>query len=923
MLSLTLACAFLACARPYPTTPDDGPLLAPIAADIKLTYICGNSFRVRNTSPDTVTVRYDVYGTTETGPVFLAGKPAGAAYSETFFTTVRKGTVRIFLGTQLVQTKANGNTPQCTLPSPPRPPIPSGFSWPRADSVKTLVFPGDTTARYYRELVLLEVSDSMQGAAFAVLLQRFSAQVVGGFPNAKYYVLHIPDPGTSYDSLLAIVTALRATPGVVMAIGAEYGNVVSTPFGIYAEDGSRSPAGSLRNAGLASVNWSRVATRATLAWGCEIGSTTTPVAVGVLDYLFDPTSADLSPGGSVLEPGALEAAPPATGASARLGDSTVASHGQGVAGVLGAVGNNGVGVAGMIWNRNLRMYALARDTTALIWNFPLYLKEQIVPDLLSRHVRVLVASLSFGRADEMVYPDIERQIRLYLAAGGVLVMPTENSGRSYTLAQLQGLRDGTAGLRRAAATLRPQFPGQVWFVLGSDKNGGVPSTQTRFPGNEDIAAPAVAVLTLGRPGDFNGNPDSAVRSLDGGSFAAPAVAGAAALLWSRDPSLTGPQVLTLLQNGAGRARPNPFTGEFEVPPALPGGAKVVDIYSSLQLQAETARMPLCGNRLWPEGNTVYAERGTGTPEPIATLPNYIAGIFPYHGGRKVVIEDGNYDWFQVELGPTGQWSQPVAWDGVEPGIAGSGLSIYGQTHDGDSTAFVHGDSLYLGTRWLSFDTPVTNLQPSRIIASNGGEQCIQEVLLEAGWTCTDTSWFGTSTDGYWDSEATPTGDRLVVVRYVVRTSSASRIATPVDCYNGGPLNEYAVCRKYLGTGTQSTDRTEIWTVDRTTGAKVNVLQIPNRTVGLATGAEDGSGFALATSTDNGSGFGQNCTIQFYHIGGSNSAVADGLAHPVASTCSPWDFVGGFSATRRQLTSVKTPSSRGFALQARLGHVARR
>ncbi|MEP6744951.1 MAG: hypothetical protein ABJB33_05600, partial [Gemmatimonadota bacterium] len=53
VLSLTLACAFLACTQPLPTTPDEGPLLAPTAADIKLTYICGNSFRLRNSSADT------------------------------------------------------------------------------------------------------------------------------------------------------------------------------------------------------------------------------------------------------------------------------------------------------------------------------------------------------------------------------------------------------------------------------------------------------------------------------------------------------------------------------------------------------------------------------------------------------------------------------------------------------------------------------------------------------------------------------------------------------------------------------------------------------------------------------------------------------------------------------------------------------
>lgn len=79
-----------------------------VVSGIRLTYICGNKFRVRNPSGVTVPVSWDVYQKNETGSLTLPPRATGQLYSDTFFTTVNKGTVRLFHEGQLIQTKANG-----------------------------------------------------------------------------------------------------------------------------------------------------------------------------------------------------------------------------------------------------------------------------------------------------------------------------------------------------------------------------------------------------------------------------------------------------------------------------------------------------------------------------------------------------------------------------------------------------------------------------------------------------------------------------------------------------------------------------------------------------------------------------------------------------------------------------------------------
>jgi len=78
---------------------------------VALDYVCGNKFRIRNTSYATVTATYSVASTAETGPATLPGRDDSVEFSETFITTINAGTFRLHYGGNIVLSAANGAVP--------------------------------------------------------------------------------------------------------------------------------------------------------------------------------------------------------------------------------------------------------------------------------------------------------------------------------------------------------------------------------------------------------------------------------------------------------------------------------------------------------------------------------------------------------------------------------------------------------------------------------------------------------------------------------------------------------------------------------------------------------------------------------------------------------------------------------------------
>jgi hypothetical protein len=76
---------------------------------IKLTYRCGNWFRIRNANTVDVPVQYQVYRTGENGSLTLPAMPTGTQYSETWLQTNNRGALLLTYNGARVAEKPNAN----------------------------------------------------------------------------------------------------------------------------------------------------------------------------------------------------------------------------------------------------------------------------------------------------------------------------------------------------------------------------------------------------------------------------------------------------------------------------------------------------------------------------------------------------------------------------------------------------------------------------------------------------------------------------------------------------------------------------------------------------------------------------------------------------------------------------------------------
>jgi hypothetical protein len=399
-LLLALALTGLpSCREPDSAGPSAAFAVGP--GTVTLTYICGNSFRVRNTNPFAVNVTWDVYKTTEMGTLTLPPKPASAAYSEIFFTTVGKGTVRLSEGGTVIQTKANGNKPPCTIPSDTtRPALPNtGFVFP-ADTNLVVAAPGATETRFYRNIFRIRFDDSASGATVRGVLQEHRGEIIGGLPNTGAYIVRFPDPGSTFAALDSLRLAIKSSGGVEYAAPMEEHSGYSLPSR-YPTDGSLGQRANWMT-GPNDFTRPRLQVRAPLAWGCETGTygSTLP-SIGVIDFYLDKSSPDF-PNATNLSGGRTTIVYPATVAEPWKGAANPKdyNHGTGVSAIIVGKGNNDQALAGMMWDANLTFFALSRDDSVPA-ALGAYLAETILPEAGRRGIKVLSSSVLIGSSSNI------------------------------------------------------------------------------------------------------------------------------------------------------------------------------------------------------------------------------------------------------------------------------------------------------------------------------------------------------------------------------------------------------------------------------------------------------------------------------------------------------------------------------------------
>jgi subtilisin family serine protease len=195
-------------------------------------------------------------------------------------------------------------------------------------------------------------------------------------------------------------------------------------------------------------------------------------------------------------------------------------HGTHVAGTIGAVGDNGIGVAGMSWN--VRIMALKfLDSEGGGWTSDAIECLEYATAMRANGVNVRLTSNSWGGGG--FSQALEDAIRASGQAGMLFVVAAGNDGIDIDL--------------------EPDYPASydldsMISVAATDRNDALASFSNFGVTSVDLAAPGVSILST--------SPGSGYRLLQGTSMATPHVSGAAALVWSRHPSASAAGVRSLL-----------------------------------------------------------------------------------------------------------------------------------------------------------------------------------------------------------------------------------------------------------------------------------------------------------------------------------------------------------------------------------------
>lgn len=238
-------------------------------------------------------------------------------------------------------------------------------------------------------------------------------------------------------------------------------------------------------------------------------------------------------------------------------------HGTGVAGVLGAVGNNGLGISGILWKAKLMpIKALDHHGDGTEQD----LGEGILQAVRSG-AKIVVLSVGLYR-----YSPYMEDIVKYAESKGVLLVAAAGN-------------DGLLLGSKVAVKYPAAYP--TVFAVGGVKPDNTADSRTNSGPELDIAAPW-NVYTTGLGGGY--------RKDEGTSLAAPQVAAAAALVWAQHPKLEPYEVRELLRQTArdiGPAGHDELSGYglLQIDKAVAAKLKK-DAYEPNNRSTEAARLPL-------------------------------------------------------------------------------------------------------------------------------------------------------------------------------------------------------------------------------------------------------------------------------------------------------------------------------------------
>ena len=198
-------------------------------------------------------------------------------------------------------------------------------------------------------------------------------------------------------------------------------------------------------------------------------------------------------------------------------------HGSHVAGIIGAVGDNGQGVAGLCWRATLvAIKAFDEDGQAAVSDVVAAIEYAVAND-------TQLINASWGTPEQSLA--LQEAIRAAIDAG-VLVVSAAGNGRSN----------------------EPFYPSAMEEVVSvaATNNQDRRAPFSNYGPQVDLAAPGELVLST--------MPNARYELLSGTSMAAPHVTGVAALVRSLHPEFTNPELVEILRNAVDDIRTDQAVG---------------------------------------------------------------------------------------------------------------------------------------------------------------------------------------------------------------------------------------------------------------------------------------------------------------------------------------------------------------------------
>jgi hypothetical protein len=300
------------------------------------------------------------------------------------------------------------------------------------------------------------------------------------------------------------------------------------------------------------------------------------------------------------------------------------SHGTHVSGIIGAVGNNSIGVVGVNWNVSI-MACKFLNSDGEGYTSGATECLDYVKAMKDRGVNIVATNNSWGGGglSQFLWEAIEAQRE----AGTLFIGAAGNSGN-----------DNDVHPDFPASTVLPN----VISVAATDRsdNLGVFSNDGRR--STHLGAPGVEILST--------TIENTYSTFSGTSMAAPYVTGVAALLKAQDPSRDWRAIKNLILSG-GETAPslaNTITG------------KRLDAYGALTCSNSVVR-----SRLWPRERAINAR--VGEPVDLSVLhincaaPNGEVRVSVDPGGEIITLKD---DGASPDQAPgdgiySGQWTPPA------------------------------------------------------------------------------------------------------------------------------------------------------------------------------------------------------------------------------------------------------------------------